>query len=1051
MIRYFVRHPTAANLLMGLLLMVGLLSIGSVKRDTFPEFKFNYIGATVVYPGATPFQAEQNLCLRMEDAVDGLSNIREMTCQASEGLASLRLKIDDKADMTRMLVDVQTRIRAIKDFPSEIEPPVVEELEWTEPVIDVAIAADLSMPELKAYAEDLKRRMKLQTGVALINVAGFSNHLLRVELDEVALRRHGLSVNDVATTVRQQNVMMPAGNLELADRNLMLRFDQRQVTPRGLGQLVVAASPDGAQVTLAEIATITDTFELEESKILFDDKLSAALKISKNKSEDAMRVKEKVAAFIEAEQLRAPDGVQLVLSNDLSSLVKDRLNMMVNNGLQGILLVFAVMWLFFSLRYSFWVAAGLPVSFLGAIYMMSVLGISINIMSLVALLMAIGILMDDAIVISESIAAHIEKGLGIDEAVTQGVKKVFPGVLSSYLTTICIFGGMLFLDGQMGAVLGDVPKVLLLVLSISLLEAFLILPAHLAHSMHKQKQREARRAQLIAEGKPVPKQRLVRLQRAKARFGERFEAFRNERLVTAVRWAVQRRYAVFGGVIGLLFASIALLAGGAVKFSAFPELDGDVAEARIILPPGAPLHRTEAVASQISDAAERVAQRYSEQFEGGEPLILHRAEQFNFNVDAGESGPHVATVRLDLRSAEIRQSRIEDFLADWRTEVGELAEPISLVFSQPMHGPGGRAIELRIRGDDLEELKAVSVAVQQYLGQFNGVHNLLDNMRPGKDELLITLRPGAESFGLTGQMVASQLRGAYYGNLADEIQLGPENLRVMVQLDRSQAADLESLARFPVFLADGSQLPLASVADLSWQRGYVRIQRFEGLRTITVFGSVDSRVANASDINRQLMQEALPEIRAQYPNVSFGFEGQAKETQETGDSMKRGFILGLFGIYAILSLQFRSYKEPAVVMIAIPLALIGVLWGHWLTGYDLSMPSIMGFISLSGVVVNDSILLVQYIRHHMERGEQVLDAVVEASRERFRAVFLTSLTTAAGLLPLLMEPSLQAQVVKPMVVSIVFGIFASTLLVLFMIPCAYAIMSDRGWLRREVH
>ncbi|GAA4875585.1 efflux RND transporter permease subunit [Ferrimonas pelagia] len=1050
MIRWFVRHPTAANLLMALLLMVGLLSVGSVKRETFPEFKFNYIGATVVYPGATALQAEQNLCLRMEDAVDGLSNITETSCQASEGLASLRLKIDDKADMTRMLMDVQTRIGAIKDFPSEIEPPVVQELEWTEPVIDVAISAELPLPQIKAYAEDLKRRMKIDAGVALVDVAGFSNHLLRVELSESALRRHGLSVGDVATTVRQQNTMMPAGNIETADRNLMLRFDERRVTPEALGQLVVAANANGAVVRLDQIATISDTFELDESKTLFDGKPSAVLKVSKNKAEDALRVKERVAEFIAQEQQRAPEGITLMLSNDLSSLLWDRLSMMINNGAQGIVLVFLVMWLFFSLRYSFWVAAGLPVSFLGALYLMSVLGISINIMSLVALLMAIGILMDDAIVISESIAAHMERGMSVDEAVIAGVKKVFPGVLSSYLTTICIFGGMLFLDGQMGVVLGAVPRVLLLVLSISLLEAFLILPAHLAHSMHKQQARQkAAQAQLAQGISPKAKSRWrIKAEQGKARFNTGFDRFRNDKLVPAVRWAVARRYGFFGGVIGLLFVSIALVAGGVVKFTGFPELDGDVAEARIILPPGAPLHRTEAVVAKLSAAAERVAERYSLEHENGEPLIHHRAEQFNFNMDAGESGPHVATVRLDLRSAEIRNSRIEDFLADWRIEVGELAEPISLVFSQPMHGPGGRAIELRLRGDDLVELKQVSVAVQQYLGQFNGVHNLLDDMRPGKEELLVQLRPGAESYGISGQMVASQLRSAYYGSLADEIQLGPENLRVMVQLDRADAADLDTLSRFPIMLNDGSQVPLASVATLSWQRGYVRIQRYEGLRTVTVFGSVDSRVANGSDIRRQLIEQALPDLMAEYPNVRFEFEGEAKNNQETGDSMKRGFLLGLFGIYAILSLQFRSYREPAVVMIAIPLALIGVLWGHWLTGYDLSMPSIMGFVSLAGVVVNDSILLVQYIRHHMERGAEVLDAVVEASRERFRAVFLTSVTTAAGLFPLLLETSLQAQVVKPMVVSIVFGIFASTLLVLFMIPCAYAIMGDMGWLRK---
>ncbi|MBY5992627.1 efflux RND transporter permease subunit [Ferrimonas balearica] len=1037
MIRFFVRHPTAANLLMLALLLVGLTSVGSIKRETFPEFELNRISATVVYPGASPLEAEQNLCLRMEDAVDGLANIEETFCQASEGVATLMLKLTDQADVSRMLVDVQTQIGAINDFPTEIEPPVVQELDWSEPVIDLVVTADLPLPELKAYAETLKRRLKLDAGVGLVTVSGFSDHQLRVELKEAALRRLGLSVSEVAQAVERQNLMLPSGNIETQDRNLLIRFDERRVTPERLGELVVASGRDGALVRLADVATIEDRFELDEERTLFNGQPAAVLKISKNKAEDALKVKERVSAFVEQERAQAPEGITLTLSNDLSSLLWDRLSMMINNGGQGIVLVFLVMWLFFTLRYSFWVAAGLPVAFLGGLYMMFLLGISINIMSLVALLMAIGIMMDDAIVIAESIAAHLEREADIDEAVIAGVKKVLPGVLSSFFTTVCIFGGLLFLEGQMGSVLKAVPQVLLLVLALSLVEALLILPAHLAHSMHKQAKR--------GDGAARPNNALAR---AKARFLDRFEAFRQQTLVRWVRTAVTWRYATLGGVLALMLASIALLSGGVLKFVGFPELDGDVAEARVILPPGATLAQTEAVITRIARAAEQVATEFTEAQEQA-PLLVNLAEQYNLNIDAGESGPHVATVRLDLLSAEVRETRMDDFLAAWRDAVGERPEVLSLVFSQPAMGPGGRAIEVRLQGDELDTLKAASVELQQYLGQFAGVHGLLDDMRPGKEELLVTLRPGAEALGVNGQMVASQLRAAYYGQTADEIQVGPESIKIHLQLDKGEAADLATLARFPIMLSDGQAVPLATVANLDYQRGYVRIQRIDGLRTVTVMGEVDNRIANSAEVLRQLRQEFLPELRERYPDLRLGFEGEAKESAKTGNSMARGFLIGLFGVYAILSLQFRSYLEPAVVMIAIPLALIGVLWGHLLLGYPLSMPSMLGFVSLAGVVVNDSILLVQYIRHHMAEGQAVLEAVVAAAQERFRAVFLTSLTTAAGLLPLLLETSLQAQVVKPMVVAIVFGIFTSTLLVLFMIPAAYAVLSDFNLVRRH--
>ncbi|MEL7292175.1 MAG: efflux RND transporter permease subunit [Pseudomonadota bacterium] len=1029
MIRFFAKHPTAANLLMLTLLLLGITSLPNIKRETFPEFDPPYIMAGVVYPGASPQEVEESLCVRMEDAVDGLANIEETQCEAIEGSARLILKLNEKADIGRMLVDVQTQINSINDFPQQIESPVVQELDWNEPVVDVAITADTSWPELKAYAEQLKRTLKLDYDVSLVDVAGFSDHQYRVELDTQAIRQLGLSVVDIANQIGRQNIKLPSGNVETPDKNFLIRFDERRTTPQQLESIVVASGANGSLIRLKDIATITDRFELDEQKVLFDGHPSALLKVSKNKEDDALRIKERVAQFVAEQQTIAPAGVKLELTNDLSSVLWDRLSMMVSNGWQGIVLVFATMWLFFTLRYSFWVAAGLPVAFLGGLFLMAQLGLSINIMSLVGLLMAIGIMMDDAIVIAESIAAHLDRGEDIDNAVIKGVKKVLPGVISSFLTTVCIFGSLLFLQGEMGAVLKAVPQVLILVLTLSLVEAFLILPNHLSHSLHKEKR-----------DKPSGKFKQALL--------DRFEHFRNTRLVNGVERMVAYRYAFLGSVLALLLISIATIAGGLLKFQPFPELDGDIAEARIILPPGSSLSQTEAVVDQIVASAQKLGAEWTQNFENGTPLIEHVTSQFNANADANESGPHIATVRLDLLGAESRNTIIDDFIAAWREDVGELADPISLVFKQPTMGPGGRAIEIRAKHDDLDALKAASIDIQQYLNEFDGVHGVLDDMRMGKEEVLVKLRPGAESYGVNGQLIANQLRAAFFGQTADEIQVGVENISIEVRLNKVQAGDLQQLANFPIILPDGSQL-LATIATLDFQRNYVRIQRIDGLRTISVFGDTDNTRANSTAIIAQFQSQEAPKLMAKYPGLRFDFEGEAKDTAETGASMGKGFLLGLFGVFAILSYQFRSYLEPFVVMLAIPLAFIGVVWGHILLGHSLSMPSMMGFVSLAGIVVNDSILLVQYIRHHVDEGDSVHDSVVKASRERFRAVFLTSMTTAAGLLPLLTETSLQAQVIQPLVISIVFGIFASTLLVLFMIPAAYAVLADFGLVRRH--
>ncbi|GAL32729.1 cation/multidrug efflux pump [Vibrio maritimus] len=1030
MIRFFSKHPTAANLLMLALLILGISSLSTIKRETFPEFDPPYIMAAITYPGASPQEVEESLCVRMEDAVDGLSNIVETKCEAIEGSARLTLKLDEKADIGRMLVDVQTQINAINDFPDEIESPIVQELDWNEPVVDVAITAETSWPELKAYAEQLKRTLKLDYGVSLVDVSGFSDHQYRVELNTQIMRQLGLSIGDIATQIGNQNIKLPSGNVETEDKNFLIRFDERRITPQELESIVVGSSPSGALIRLKDVATITDRFELDEQKVLFNGKPSAVLKISKNKEDDALRVKEKVTEFVEAQRLIAPEGVTLEMTNDMSSILWDRLTMMVKNGWQGILLVFATMWLFFSFRYSFWVAAGLPVAFLGGLFLMANLGLSINIMSLVGLLMAIGIMMDDAIVIAESIQAHLDRGQKIDDAVINGVKKVLPGVISSFLTTVCIFGSLLFLQGEMGAVLRAVPQVLILVLSLSLVEAFLILPNHLSHSLHKHNR----------DKQPVKFKRVLL---------ERFEHFRNTTLVNAVDKVVSYRYAFMGSVFAALLISVSLLAGGVVKFNPFPALDGDIAEARIILPPGASLSQTERVVDRIVLSAEKLNKQWSAEVEGGETLVKQITSQFNTNQDANESGPHIATVRLDLLSAEIRNTLIDEFIDAWREDVGELADPISMVFKQPTMGPGGRAIEVRIAHDDLDMLKAASVEIQQYLNEFDGVSGVLDDMRLGKEEILVKLRPGAESFGVNGQMIASQLRAAFFGQTADEIQVGVENIKIEVKLDKQDIGDIQQLSNFPIFLADGSQVPLASVATLDFQRNYVRIQRVNGLRTVSVFGDVDTSKASSTDIIRQFQAEEVAKLQKEYPGLRFDFEGETKDSAETGASMAKGFLLGLFGVFTILSYQFRSYLEPFVVMLAIPLAFIGVVWGHLLLGHSMSMPSIMGFVSLAGIVVNDSILLVQYIRHHVDEGDSVHDSVVKASRERFRAVFLTSMTTAAGLLPLLTETSLQAQVIQPLVISIVFGIFASTALVLFMIPSAYAILADWGLVHKH--
>ncbi|MEA3292137.1 MAG: efflux RND transporter permease subunit, partial [Pseudomonadota bacterium] len=787
--------------------------------------------------------------------------------------------------------------------------------------------------------------------------------------------------------------------------------------------LIIVSADSGAEIRLGAIATISDRFELAEEKILFNGKRAAVLQVIKTKQQDTLVVMDAVSRFLDQLRPTAPAGVSFIVTQDKSSTVRDRLGLLLKNGAQGLVLVFLTMWLFFQGRFAFWVAMGLPVSFLGALFFMSVLGLTINMITMVALLIAIGLLMDDAIVISENIATHLRRGKNAMQAAIDGTRQVAPGVISSFLTTVAVFGPLAFLSGNMGKVLQFVPMVLILVIAVSLVEAFLILPHHLAHSLkhHETESNRFRRA-----------------------FDARLIHFRDHTVGHLVDWAVNQRYWFIGGVIALFLISIGMLAGGKLKFEAFPDVEGDIIEARILLPQGTPLWRTEAVVQRITRALEIVDAEFTPLQPDGQRLVRNVQTRFNSNPDAKETGPHVATVTVDLLTAEERNGHLDDVINRWREEAGEIPDLLALNFKEPVIGPGGIPLEIRLTGPYLEPLKHASMALQTWLSRYRGVFDLSDDMRPGKPELRLKLRDGALTLGLDASSIAGQLRAAFHGTTASEIQVGPESYEIDIRLADTDRATLTDIETFRITTAQGDQVPLNAVVDIEQGRGFARIQRVNGLRTVTVTGDLDVRIANAGEIIAHTKTHFLPDLLRQYPGVRTSIEGQSRETKKTGGSMLRGFAIGLIGVFILLSFQFRSYTEPLVVMAVIPLALIGVIWGHLLMGISLTMPGIIGFASLAGIVVNDSILLVEFLKLRVREGYPVIEAAKMASRERFRAVLLTSITTIAGLTPLLLEKSMQAQILIPLATSIVFGLLATTVLVLLVVPAMFSILSDLG-------
>ena len=1025
MIRFFTTHPTAANLLMVAFIVIGLTAAPSVKRETFPDIPPDEITVRTIYPGASAREVETAICERIEDSVDGVSDVKEVRCDAEENVATATIKMRESGDIDRFLNDVKTEVEAIDTFPESVEPPIVTQNGRTDFVVSVAVAGPMSPSHLKAYAEQLKDQM-MQIGIiSQVNIKGFSDHQIRIEVPALTLRQSGLSISDIANVISRQSIDLPAGAIESTSRNTLIRFMDERRSVETFRDLIVVSGKSGSEIRLGDIAKITDRFELDEEKIIFNGQRAALLEITKTKDEDTLNVVDAVSAFVEKQRQIAPPGVEFELTQNVSSIVRDRLNMLFSNGLQGLFLVFLTMWLFFNFRFSFWVAMGLPISFLGTVFMMSVLGYSFDMITLVGLLIAVGLLMDDAIVLSENIATHLSKGESITEAAIEGTKQVAPGVIASYLTTVCIFGSLMFLQGTIGSILKVLPLILITTLTVSLVEAFLILPHHLAH---------ARKGHIDKEPG-----------RFRQGFETRLDWVRQNLVGGLVDRAVEWRYLSIGLVIGIFLVSFSVVAGGGLKFRAFPDIDGNLIEARILLPQGTPLHRTEKTVETIVQALKRIDSEYTPQQPGQRPLVENINIHFSTNRDARESGPHVATISVDLLDAEIRTVILAEILNRWRDESGKLSDVLAANFVEYAHGPAGRAIDIRLHGQDLSELKTISLAIQGWLNTYQGVLDLNDDLRPGKPEIRLQLSEGALTLGLDASGIASQLRSAFFGSTASEVQVGSESMEIDIRLaaaDRNSLADLEY---FTVTTPNGRQVPLSAVASLQRDRGWARIVRINSLRTVTIQGEVDTNVTNVAEIIGDTRVRFLDKLLQEHPGVSLSYEGEIKEGSTTGKSIIRGFALGLIGVFLLLCFQFKSYIEPLIIMSIIPLGLIGVVWGHLLMGLDLSMPSIIGFASLAGVVVNDSILLVHFIKLRRVDGYSPADAAKKASRERFRAVLLTSLTTIAGLLPLMMEGSLQAQVLVPLVTSLSFGLITSTVLVLFVIPVLYSIFDDFGW------
>jgi len=840
-------HPTASNLLMMLFVALGAISVLDLKRETFPDFSIDAVKISVAYPGATADDVESSVCKRIEDAIDSVTNIAEIRCTASENLASVVVEMVEGNNIIEFLNDIKTEVEAISDFPKQVEDVIVKRVNRTDRVVSVAVTGPMSPLHLKAYCEDLKDQLKRLDRVSQVDIIGFSDHEFLIEVPFYNMMRLGLSVSDIEEAVAAQNLDLPAGSLETEESDILIRFSEERTTLHDIETLIVISSETGAEIRLGEIAKISDRFMDDEDKILFDGKRAGILQISKTKSEDALRIMDAVTKFIEEEEAHAPSGVSFTTTQNVSKIVRDRLRMLTKNALQGLSLVFLAMLIFFPFGFSFWVALGLPISFFLTFFFMKQIGLSINMLSMVGLLIGLGLLMDDAIVIAENIAAHLEKGKNAFNATVDGISEVAAGVFSSFLTTLFIFGALYFgMAGQIGKVLYVVPMILILTLSVSLVEAFFILPNHLSHS-------------LASRGKGVQKNRFRQAMDNGLNWG------RQKILGPVVDGVVNFRYLFVGFVIFAFIASVSMIAGGRLKIQAFPEIEGNVLQARILFPQGTPLERTEHYVDKLVDAAGKMNEKFALSQPDGGDVVKHISVLYNTNADAGEKGSHVATVSLDLLNAEQRSGTMEDIIQKWRKLAGDIPDALALAFKEPSIGPGGLPIEIRLKGNDLDELKLASTKLINWFYSYEGVSDLYDDLRPGKPEFQVKLKKGAKIRGFDAMSVAKQLRAAFYGSTASEIIVRDESYEVNLVMAGADRNSISNLENFYLMGGKGERVPLNTVASITHSRGYSGIKRVNSIRTVTVTGDVDPRVANAADIIGDTKKIFLPKLKKEFP------------------------------------------------------------------------------------------------------------------------------------------------------------------------------------------
>ena len=1031
-VKWMTHNHVAANLLMLILIVGGLMMAPKIQQEIFPEVSLDRVSITVVYPGAGPEEVEEGIIIKIEESLTAVDGIKQLRATANEGVGTVIAEVYGGEDVDQVLQDIKSEVDRITTFPEDAEKPVISTMTNRREVISVVVYGAVAERVLRERAEQVRDDLLERANITQVDLSGVRPYEITAEIAEATLQRYDLTLEQVATTIRAASLDLPGGTVKTRGGEILLRTEERRYHGDGYADIIIRANPDGSKLRLGAIATVIDGFADSQTYGRFNGQPAAMVKVFRIGDQKPTEISEQVIAYVEQESARLPESLKLSIWNDTSEIFQSRMKLLQKNALLGLLLVVVILGLFLEIRLAGWVMLGIPISFFGTLLLMPWMGVSINMVSLFAFILALGILVDDAIVVGENIFAQRQLGKPYLQAAIDGALEVAVPVNFAILTTVAAFVPLIFVAGMMGKFIKVIPVIVIVLLLMSLIESLLILPAHLSFGRQR-----ASNGGLLA-----------RIDRVRVWFGTMLDRFVNGPYRRLLQLNINYRYASLAIGIAALLLTLGVVKNGLVKFTFMPEVESDRITVAIHMNRGTPVVQTGRVTEQIQKRGMETIAQFDADLPAGKSLLRNSYSVVGGSIAGGGPGggssqtaSHLGTIAMYLVPGEDRDITATQIANAWRKKIGEIPGIDSLTFRSNLVRLGAN-IDVQLAHTDFSALENASERIRSTLSAYQGVSDIEDSYARGKREIKLKLKPAARTLGVTESDLGRQVRAAFSGAEALRFQRGRNELKVMVRYPEADRRRLWNFEQIRIRTPGGGQIPLLQAAEVIEGRGFSEINRSDRKRVINVSAAVNSEEANAQEIINALRQQLLPQLVADHPGLSWDMEGEEKERRESLGSMLSGFKLSMIAIFALLAIPFRSYSQPLLIMAAIPFGMIGAVLGHIIMGYNLSLLSMFGLVALSGVVVNDSLLLIDKANRNRRAGMPLYESITTAGMRRFRPILLTSLTTFFGLMPMMLETSMQAKFLIPMAISLGFGILFGTGIILLLIPVLYMILED---------